>query len=108
MERVMALVLAAAMLVSLGACQPPGPAPSSIEGESTPLEQLLPEPEAPPPEPDPQADPPSAAPPAPSPEERQRAGERLAPRIEELCREYEVMGMSLVVFDCRGPFYSQN
>ena len=104
----MALVLAAAMLVSLGACQPPGPAPSSIEGESTPLEQLLPEPEAPPPEPDPQADPPSAAPPAPSPEERQRAGERLAPRIEELCREYEVMGMSLVVFDCRGPFYSQN
>lgn len=41
-------------------------------------------------------------------EERQQAGELLAPQVEKICRSYGTTGMTLVVFDEQGPFYSQS
>lgn len=95
------------MLVVLSACGsgtapvpaalPPGPLDSGVL-DSGP--GALPEP---PPEPEPEPEPDR-----PSPEEVEAIGEWLAPAVEEICRDYYVAGMSLVVFDQWGPLWQHS
>lgn len=41
-------------------------------------------------------------------ERRRQAGEVLHAEMEEICRKYQVVGMSLAVFDEEGVFYRQS
>ena len=41
-------------------------------------------------------------------ERRRQAGEVLHTEMEEICRKYQVVGMSLAVFDEEGVFYRQS
>ncbi len=120
-KKMMALALAAALTLTFAACQGGGPAPlPSVETPVLDSGEKLPSEEEPLPQETAavqdsgQEDPPKeekeeAFKPPPLPkEERQQAGELLAPQVEEICRNYSTMGMSLVVFDKEGPFYSQS
>ena len=120
-KKMMALALAAALTLTFAACQGGGPAPlPSVETPVLDSGEKLPSEEEPLPQETAavqdsgQEDPPKeekeeAFKPPPLPkEERQQAGELLAPQVEEICRNYSTMGMSLVVFDREGPFYSQS
>ena len=91
--RAAALVLAGAVLASCAGREAAELSPSSL-------------PEAPSASSSPAAS--SAPEPAPLSPGREEGAAALAPLVEEICREREVMGMSLAVFDREGVFYEQS
>lgn len=98
--KLMGLFLACLMAAS---CSPasPSPAGGSSAPASGPSQSLREE------EPLPESSPPPEDLP-PDPALREAAALELAPLVEEICRDRDVTGMSLAVFDRDGVFYEQS